>query len=146
MKPPARQLAEIPPASIKLDRAIVIDWQDGPLEGFLRISDIDCSWYFQIIGERTKSDLSDDRIYVLFQASNDSLERLTEVLPTDGPPTGRLWVPIWRFRDSLAQNRAEEVLARVLDEVGQAEVLLRSSNLVDIQNIWSITGHTTISR
>lgn len=145
MKPPAQQLAEISPAAITLDRAIVIDWQDGPLEGFLRIKNIDFSWYFQVIGERTESDFPDDRVYVLFQASNDSLERLDEVLPTEGPSPGTLRVPIWRFRDTFAQKRAEDVLSQVLAEVGRAEILLRSTSLVDIQDIWLITGHTTIS-
>jgi hypothetical protein len=137
---------EIPLGEIALERAIILDWHDGPLEGFLRLFGIDYTWYFQIVGERTTSDGPDDRLYILFEAAADSLDRLSEVLAEDEATVGELWVPSWDFRDTDAQQRAEAVLATLLGLVGRAEVFLRSSNLLKIEGVWSTAGRTRIIR
>ncbi len=142
----AEQLAAIPLREIRIERAVVLDWLDGPLEGFLRIVDTDSTWYFQLAAERTRYHTVDDRLYLLFHAPTDALERLAEVLGENEMPTGKLWVPSWSFRDANAQQRAEVVLAGLLDLVGRAQLFLRSSDLLHIEDLWLTADRVTITR
>lgn len=146
MTTPEQHLASRLPAEIEIEQAIVLDWYDGPLEGFLTIVDLNFTWYFQIVAEKTRSEAPDDRLYLLFEAPINSVDRLTEVLAEDERATKPLWIPSWRFRDPLTRKRADALVADLKNHVTEARIILRSSNLLQTEDIWPVTRNFTVNR
>lgn len=139
MTTPEQYASSKHPAEIEIEQVIVLDWHDGPLEGFLKIADLNFTWYFQVVAEKKRSDTPDDRIYFLFEAPMNSVDRLTEILAEDEQVKEPLWVPSWRFRDPEIRQRADALVADLMNNVTEARIILRSSDLLHTEEIWAVT-------
>ncbi|MEU8184123.1 hypothetical protein AB0B86_25540 [Micromonospora sp. NPDC049047] len=135
----AQQLAAMPVAEVVVDRAIVLDWYDGPLEGFARLAAVEAVWHFRVIAERTGGDLPDDRLYQFSQVvATDALDRLDEAL--GGAPDDPLWIPEWAFPDHAARQHADRLVADLIDHAAGQRVIIRSVDLRLVDALWVTTG------
>lgn len=140
---PVRQLATMPPERISLARAVVLDWLDGPTEGYVRMNGVDRTWYFRLAAERTRSDLPDDRLYLLCEAPPDAIDRVVEASGERPETPVPMWVPSWQFADRETERRAEAVLADLIGRTGPPRILLRSADLRRFEDVWLVTGWGT---
>jgi hypothetical protein len=132
-------MAGMPPAEIVTEQVIILDWHDGPLEGFLRTKVPKATWYFKVIAARTSSDMPDDRLFLFSEAPGDSLERLTAVLKDDDNPTSPLWVPAWHFEKAETKQRADAVLAEIMSLAQHGQLIVRSTDMRHIRDVWPLT-------
>jgi hypothetical protein len=133
-----QQLAGMPVAEVVVDRAIVLDWYDGPLEGFARLAAVDAVWHFRVIAERTDADLPDDRLYQFSQVATDALDRLDEAL--GGAPDDLFWIPEWAFPDHAARQHADRLVADLIDHAAGQRVIIGSVDLRLVSAVWVTTG------
>jgi hypothetical protein len=77
----ARLLAEMPISQASISRTIVLDWRDGPLEGFVTFGNPAGSCYFRLIAENTPSeDAEDDRLFSLVILDGAIMARILQIL------------------------------------------------------------------
>ncbi|MFG1919572.1 hypothetical protein [Micromonospora sp. NPDC048898] len=134
----AQQLAGMSVAEVVVDRAIVLEWYDGPLEGFARLAAVDAVWHFRVIAERTDADFPDDRLYQFSQVATDALDRLDEAL--GGGPGDLFWIPEWAFSDHAARQHADRLVADLIDHAAGRRVFIRSVDLRVVDALWLATG------
>lgn len=132
----APQLLQLPPNALKVGQVLVFDWHDGPREGFLRMDNPLSCWHYRLYAEARREEGTDDKLYLFSPAPDDSLQRLTEALIDLKPPAGPLWVPIWRFPSDEAQRAADQAVGTVSAEVEEPVLLVRSSNLLKLEELW----------
>ncbi|MEV6824236.1 hypothetical protein [Amycolatopsis sp. NPDC051102] len=104
-----------PPADLRIDRVLVLDWYDGPIEGYLRLADPVSCWKYKVIAVRRPEDDVDDRLYALSAAPDDTFDRLGE---DPEPDDGEL-------------DRLERTLP------GPA-LIVRSTHLADVTAVWQV--------
>jgi len=115
---------------------VVLDWHDGPREGFLRIDNPLSCWRYRLYAEARREDDLDDRLYLFSLAPDDALQRLIEVLTELGPIKEPLWVPMWRFPNDEAQRTADQAITALITEVEEPVLLVRSAGLLQLQELW----------
>ncbi|MBE8521988.1 hypothetical protein ILP97_31640 [Amycolatopsis sp. H6(2020)] len=76
----AERLLTIPPADLRIERLAVLDWYDGPIEGYLEIADPGSCWHFEVVAAAYRDKGAADRHYALSAAPDDVFDHLREFL------------------------------------------------------------------
>src|SRR4051812_14744264 len=93
------QLAGTPPEALTVGRVLVLEWYDGPRDGFIDLSHPQSCWYFQLLGERVDNHDVDSRLYLLSAVPAGVIDEIAAL--TGGQPQAQqVWVvPSWDFPD-----------------------------------------------
>lgn len=142
----ASSIARVPLSELKIARVIALEWQDGPMQGFVQLSAPPSYWRFQLIAERFDSEALDSRLYLLSEVPLNLWEDLVESLHSLGDPNRLVWVPDWRFETDRERDFADSVVARLTEvSLRGAKVIMRSSNMTSVDEIWQLHGHVRVA-
>lgn len=119
-------------------QVIVFDWFDGPREGVCSLDQPEVSFYFELIDERALSDDLDDRLFSLRQIPYNSVEEISSAIGELGTPTGRVWVPVWKFQNPLNQDRAEEIINRIFLESSKTNLVVYTRDMIGFLGCWRV--------
>jgi hypothetical protein len=115
----AKALVATPTSDLMTAKVIVLDWVDGPLEGFLSLENPKSAWYFRLFADNIRSDDVDDRLFALTPITGTLIE---EVLgPTDVNNDKTIVIPevlavdLTRVNKMISQFGPPEALA-IFDE------------------------------
>jgi hypothetical protein len=133
---PNTEFVSMAVGDIRPAECIVLDWHDGPREGFIRFEAPASTWYFRLLAQTTDPDDLDTRIFWFSPAPDDTLPRLHEALRPLGPPPRPFWTPVWRFPDDASRQRADATVAELVGRVGPAEVVIESKDLTSLRRVW----------
>jgi hypothetical protein len=131
-------LVGTPPDTVRVARTIILDWSDGPREGFVWLARPESGWHFTIHAERS-GDEPDDNLFLFAALPDGAAETVDAALADLGPAPGPHWVPIWRFPSEERRLAAEAALDGLTAGLGRPTVVVRSSNLTSIDQVWSLT-------
>lgn len=132
----ASDLLQLPPEALEVGQGIVLDWYDGPREGFLCLNKPLSWWYYRLYAEARREEDPDDRLYLFALAPDDVPQRLISALAELEPPKERVWVPMWHFSSKEAQQVAEQAVDALIAEIGDPVLLVRSVDLLQLQKLW----------
>src|SRR5215470_19335884 len=90
-------LSSLSPEKWEVSQVLVFDWLDGPRNGLCALSQPQCCFAFEVLGERSTEDDLDDRLFCLKEAPLDTVDQALAILSELGPPTNPIWVPLWVF-------------------------------------------------
>ncbi|GAA3039776.1 hypothetical protein [Actinokineospora globicatena] len=133
-----RRLVDVRPGELRLRQAIVLDWHDGPQEGFLGFADSDSRWHFRSFAHQHNPDGLDDRLYLLSAVPSELVGEFAAVLSEEAESRSPVWVPRWEFSGPDQLEKVEGVLAAAMAQVGHPIAVLESADLVHINRIWPI--------
>lgn len=133
-----RVLARMSPEQISMSRMIVLDWYDGPREGFVEFGRPASSWYFRAYAQAVGPDGSDDLLFTLAALPAGALDELAEVLP--GGAEGGVWVPDWVFGTEHAKRVADQLVNDLIAAAGSPDVVVRSESLRSITGVWQVVA------
>jgi hypothetical protein len=140
MSQSVQAILEQDPADLRLRLAIVLDWYDGPIAGYLSFESAPTAWKFRCIAERSLANDVDDRLYSLSEVPLDLCVELADVL-ADSHTRRSIIVPSWQFEDPEARAAADDIVARLDEQVGQPELMVRAQNLDQILGCWAVSGY-----
>src|SRR5437899_999379 len=95
-------------------QAVVLDWFDGPREGFCALATPACEFFFELLDEKPTDEGLDDRLFRLSALPCGSVAEALTAVGDLGTPAGRIWVPIWRFPNETARQHAEQFVEQLL--------------------------------
>lgn len=130
------ELAAFAPDRLRPGQSVVLDWHDGPREGFIRFDQPPSCWYFRIYAEASQADGLDERLFLLCPAADDAVSRLLHALEPLGPPSSAQWAPIWRFPSDELRRAAEAAIEALVRDAGPPEVVVLSTDLGTVAGVW----------
>jgi hypothetical protein len=133
---PATEFASTPVGQLRPAESVILDWHDGPREGFLRFEVPPSTWYFRLLAQTTDPDDVDNRVFWFAPAPDDTLPRLHSALLPLGPPPRPFWTPVWRFPDDASRDLADATVAELVGRVAPPEVLVESRDLTTFRRVW----------
>ena len=136
MSDSSADLVGTPPGAVRVAQTIILDWYDGPREGFVWLAHPESGWHFTVFAEHDGDEEPDDNLFLLAPLPEGAREAVDEALRDVGPPSGPHWVPEWRFPDEERQLAAEGILDRLIAGLDPPTVVVRSSSLESIEQIW----------
>lgn len=127
------------PANPSLESAIITDWHDGPIEGFLKFASTAVAWHFVLFAERRTSDDLDDRLFLLFRVSLADLSELVVALGEEAQSEAKpLTIPSWQFETETQRQAANAALSKLLESSERPEYLIRMGGLAVITDVWTV--------
>jgi hypothetical protein len=134
-------LGSVPPENWTVQEGIILDWHDGPVEGFCRLSNPPCVFRFELFAERFQSEDVDDRVFRLSQVQDDAIHQLLEALSEGEVPQRPMWVP--RIGpDELERRRS---LEKKLDELARSTkpspIIVRTKDFHRFENYWLLVHY-----
>lgn len=133
-----KALLATPVEEWKADLAIALDWFDGARQGICRLSHPAVEFYFDLLDERNNPNGLDDRLYRLSEVPEGSTAAVQEACAILGHPTGPVWVPIWRFPDADAKDRAERTIRSIEDRKRPTKIVVFSRDAEEFLGCWSM--------
>lgn len=130
------EFAALPPEQLVPAEGIVLDWHDGPREGFIRFELPASTWYFRLLAQTSDPDDLDNRVFWFASAPDDTMARLHDALRPLGPPSRRFWTPVWRFPDDASRDRADATVADLIRRTPPPDVLAESRDLLTFRRVW----------
>lgn len=131
------QLTSVPVEQVRPAQSIVLDWHDGPNEGFLRLDHPPSTWYFRLYSETFDPEGLDLRELLLAPVPDNTMEILLEALRPLGAARSPHWVPIWQFPDEDSRRRADATIAELVGRAGTADVVVETRDLTRLTRMWS---------
>lgn len=95
-------------------RVLVLDWEDGPVSGFIECGNCKNTYEFRTVAH---DDAYDRRVMALSPVPNSGLNKLIDVLARYLEPRWPTWVPIWAFPSAEAHDEVEAELSRFVKQV-----------------------------
>jgi hypothetical protein len=129
-------LTTIAPPLWHTRQAVILDWYDGPREGFCALDEPNCEFYFKLFAEMTSSDDLDDRLFRLYATSCPVLDDIVSSLSVLGQPFRPCWIPIWRFPDERLKSDIESRIDDIIRSSEVTDVIIRTTDMVKFSNIW----------
>src|SRR3954454_10456068 len=97
-------------------RVVGLNYYDGPTDGVAESMDHTTCYRFELLDELPDWDEGNDiRVFSLAVLPPGSLDSLLDVCPGSEHATSPVWVPIWKFDSTAAQETAEREVQRILD-------------------------------
>jgi hypothetical protein len=127
--PLARALVATPTPELGVTQVLVLDWVDGPLEGFLRLANPKSDWYFKVFAENASAEDVNDRLFALTPV-DESIIR--EVPGTTGHQDRAGIIVVDASPSEVA--RLDEVIGRL----GGPEVLAVFDASMMVERAWLI--------
>ncbi len=110
-------------------QTLVLDWQDGPLEGFSLFAQPRTCVHFRAIAIRANPDDQDEYLHELRGVPADVIDRFISIAGGAlGQPRTPVWVPIWPVGGGIVGRALDEFLASVMKQVGPVEGYATSVN------------------
>ena len=128
----------VPNEDLQIVQAIVLDWQDGPVDGFLKFATPLTAWRFQLLGERQEDDDVDSRLYLLSGIPDGKWEKLRESLGEDEGSPGPLWIPTWQFDSNEARDAADRAVSELEHAAGAPELIIKASGNLRVSEMWLV--------
>lgn len=120
-------------------RVIVLDWYDGPREGFLTTARPELEAYFRIHGERRVADDMDDRIFALYEVPRGTVDAIGRAFRIDNTTQLMVTLPQAAASAEAALNaQIEELRAR-----SKANYYLRTKDFESVVGFWDSEGPNT---
>jgi hypothetical protein len=130
------RLAALPVDELRIARSLVLDWHDGPREGFIRFDEPASTWHFRIFAEAMSPDDLDRRLFLLAAVPENTFPRLLDALRPLGDAGAPHWTPIWQFPDDESRRRAETVVDELIGLAPEPDVVIASQLLDRVDGIW----------
>jgi len=125
----------------------VLDWYDGPREGFVELSRPVSAWYFQLMAERSDPDDADHRLYLLSEVPGGVIDLIAGLVGgADRPAALGTWVPAWQFSDPAGRQAADDAVEKAIREAESGSVVVRSQDLTRVDDFWLTTTEIRLPR
>ena len=134
----AKDILAVPQERLRITQALILDWHDGPVSGFLRFETPPTAWQFELLAEHYEDEDANDRVYLLAEVAVDLWEKTSDILIDQRDDHRIAWVPSWQFESDDELVAAEEAVARLEESAGVPEFLIRLSNSLQVSEIWVI--------
>jgi hypothetical protein len=132
-------LLETLPSTWQVRHTFILDWYDGPREGFCRLSTPDCAFFFTLLGEWMNPDDLDDRLFLIGEVSKDAIDSIVNLLDEPVPQRHEHWVwsPRWEFKTIEQRQRAETHLEELISGVTPPYLVIRTPNMKEFLGVWN---------
>ena len=123
-------------------RVVGLGYNDGPTEGVAESVDHTTCYRFQLLDELPDWDEGNDlRVFSLAALPPGSLDSLLHVCPGSEHATSPVWVPIWKFDSTAAQETTEREVQRILNSAAPPDgVVATDASLTTVIARRSVTG------
>lgn len=138
-----RTLLSTPARDWRVEQLIALDWYDGPLEGALRLAHPQCTLYFWLVADRATANPQSPRLFQVSELRPDGFERLLRAFGVHAPPH----IPVWAPHDYAGPEddaRRQRELEHIQEEAIQLPVLVCSTDMVAIQEVWQVVPGLTL--
>jgi hypothetical protein len=108
----------LPPTGAR--RALILGFQDGPLDGVLETSAGD-TYRFDVLSETHNPDGQDRRSYLLKHLPSGTLDQCAQIIGEYIPPNWPTWLPIWRFPNATIEAQVAARIDAILEQAGPDE-------------------------
>jgi len=125
-------------------QAIVFDWFDGPREGICSLTKPEISFYFELIDERPLPDGLDDRLFSLKQIQVSSIDEISTAISELGTPSGKVWVPVWKFQSSLNRDQAEKIINQIVSNSNKTDLVVFTRDMVEFLGCWRVKPNAEV--
>ncbi|MDQ2706943.1 MAG: hypothetical protein M3Z25_04610 [Actinomycetota bacterium] len=125
----AKALVATSTSELMTAKVIVIDWVDGPLEGFLSLENPESAWHFRLFADNIRHDDVDDRLFALTPISGTLIQEVLN--PTDMDDGRTIVIP-----EALAVDLTR--LNKMISQFGPPEVLAIFDESMLIERAWLI--------
>ena len=106
-------------------RVVGLGYYDGPTDGVAESVDHTTCYRFELLDELPDWDKGNDiRVFSLAALPPGSLDALLHVCPGSEHATAPVWVPIWKFDSTAAQETAKREVQRILDRAAPPEAVI----------------------
>jgi hypothetical protein len=122
------QLLSVPTSEWIIDRVVVLDWYDGPRQGFCALAHPSVDFVFDVVDEIYKPDGLDMRIMQLKELSTGSVGRLIAELTQLGWGSAGI--------TPEADARAREIIDALENRAEQTCLLIASTDMKQITACW----------
>lgn len=95
---------------------VVLEWYDGPLEGFADVMKDDQCWHFKIVADRFRPDDLDDRVFAFTRLSAEVTSMVRSV-----------------NKEAVFERAFVE---RALAEIGPPMLFVRAASFEKIEAVW----------
>ncbi|HLX63951.1 MAG TPA: hypothetical protein VKX17_21950 [Planctomycetota bacterium] len=136
------ELLRTPCANWQTRQAIVLDWHDGPIEGVCALAKPKFEFFFELYSDKHNSRGLDDRLYVISQIKDGSVNRILRALKALGEPTSPVWAPVWKFAKEADRVKAERVIESVLNAKRGTGVIVRTQDMKEFNDCLNIARDT----
>lgn len=115
----------------------MLDWYDGPLEGFLEFAVPRTAWRYRIFAERRPPEDIDERFMLLSEVPFELWLELVGFLTDAYGPQGQSWVPNGQLPVELRAVE-DDLLSRLERSAREPELMIRADMLPEITGIWAL--------
>jgi hypothetical protein len=119
-------------------QAIVTDWYDGPREGVCALESPKREFWFDLLAERQREDGVDDRLFLLSEVPDGTVDYLIQRLSMLGTPSGRVWAPKWLHPDREALGRLEVELQPPRTEAADPSEVVLTIDMLSFAGLWRV--------
>jgi hypothetical protein len=130
-------LAALPPQQWTTQRAVVLDWHDGPRGGVCALAQPGCEFLFHLFAQPGDADLLAVRLFSVAELPPGSVDGVAALLGDLGRPSGPLWVPAWEFRDAEALRDVEVRLADLLNTARPTPLYVATVDWLHFEGCWN---------
>lgn len=130
-------LLDTPPATWQVHRMLVLDWLDGPIEGFCWLSTPSYAFFFTLLAEWMNPDDLDDRLFLIGEVSKDAIDSIVNLLDEPVPQGYKYWAPRWEFKTVEHRQRAEARLEELISGVTLPYLVIRTPNMRQFFGVWN---------
>lgn len=121
------------PEGVNVDLVVVLDWQDGPREGYLSLTQPESAWSFRLIASRFDPDGLDDLLFLWRPLPWRVWQDLTLSLASSQRPQSSTWVPTPEIWDGVVSEALGEALRAPLPKEG---LVVRAKNVRQPLELW----------
>jgi hypothetical protein len=130
-------LTTTPVAQWRVHQVIVFDWSDGPREGFCELEHPHLCFHFKLLAEPCASSEHGDSLFRICTLPVDAVQQTLVALTPLGEPTNPVWIPRWRFPDSVVQAAAEQVIDRFISHRQPSSLIIQTTNMTHFLGCWA---------
>jgi hypothetical protein len=133
----AKILTSTPLSSWKVKQVLILDWYDGPREGFCEMASPPCCFHFKEFAENYVPEGLDERLFYLREIPIEGFRDVMLLLANElGEPKKPSWVPIWKFEHETTRVHIESVINTLIENSISSNIILQSSDLETISEVW----------
>ncbi len=129
-------LEEFPLKEWDIELVTVLDWHDGPREGFCQFRKPDVAVYFEILAERFSPNDPDDQLFIWKQITNEDLSQIYSLLESQGKPNAKIWIPEWEFDSPETQQAVEKAIDDLILKHEKTDLIVRSRDMENFAEYW----------
>lgn len=133
----ARALAATPIFEVDVTKEIILDWRDGPFEGFLSVANPLSHWHFRIVAGYERPDDVDDRLFALSPMTDTLMSQALRAVSANVDKV--IEVPHPSVIDAVS-------LDEVLGRIGRPEVLAVLVSPARVERMWLVEPDIAVRR